>query len=444
MHTWRPSQSLAADGAGGSGGGGGAVDEGRDDGFTAESASNAEAFVAPPDDTTSSAITDEATAAAEARAAAGEGDGEPVDGENEGEISRSAAAASGDAEATPAKVAKPAKKTAKSPGARTSELKHEIDVLTHAKHKTVGEVREAEQQLAKARLELADIEKKKAGGAAAPAAAVEKPQVDAEPEHPNYRDFNTDEEYESARAKWKTDHAAWDTKRITALRDDITKGVDERLTRRDQTEAVRQAEARMVSVLDEVRKATPDWNERRAVLQGVTSSWYDPTQHGEATTPFLSDLSQSLMLQGNKEGAELLVWLGEDADRTQRLADLFPTRQVRDAILHAPSVKTLLEYFATDEGAEQFDALKQMHPLRVNQAIGALSARLQPAPRGSGAAAHTVTKAQPSARPPAGTPGARGTDAGGTTGKPVPFEDWMANEDEKERKDRLRAAGVSV
>lgn len=409
------------------------TDQGSDSDFSSESASVA--FDLAPDDTTvgaEAAADDAGTARAE------------------GEESGTAAAATA---ATDVKAKGEAPKgKAPQPSARIKDLKKEIDTLTHSKHKTAAELATDQGKLATLRAEIADLERRKAGAPAAAgagAAAADGKPKDADkgpgprPEHPKYRDFDTDDAYEEACAKWRTDDAAWDARRIDLLKNDITQGVEARFKSKDGEQAAIAAEGRIVSTLDKVRSSKTDWNEKADALKGVQSAWYNPELHKGALTPFLSDLSMSLMLQGREEGAELLHWLGSDPARAQRLADLLPTRPLRDALVNAPSVTPLLEHFATPDGEVEFEALKRMHPIPMMQAIGALSMRLAPVPRGSGAAAHSITQAQPSARPPAGSPGARGGGGGTADPSKVTFDDWMAAEDEREKKDKLRLAGVA-
>lgn len=405
--------------------------------FTSESASVA--FTEAPSDTTVDAIEGEVSrSAADA--------GPDVAAADEGSASAKPNAAAGEAAA--ARVVKPVppKKAASQPSGRVAQLKHEIDTLTHSKHKTAAELATDQDRLTKVRAEIAELEKKR-GTAAAPAAAAAeapKPAADPEPEHPEYRNFDTDEAYDAARATWRKDHAAWDGRRLEALKKEITEGVEARFTSKDEDVAARAAHETIVTAVDKFAATKPDWEEKRAAVKDITSSWYNPEIHGKATTPFLSDLSQSLMLAGREEGAELLHWLGSDPDRAQRLADLLPTRPLRDALVHAPSVIPLLTHFATDAGALEFERFKQMHPIPMMQAVGALITRLTPAPRGSGAAAHPVTAAYPSARPPAGTSGARSESGGDVDPTKLSFDDWMAAEDAKETKERLRQAGVSA
>ena len=334
-----------------------------------------------------------------------------------------------------------AKKKGQTLSERTAQLRKDVDTLTYQKHQTAREIGEATARLTKLRGELAAADKT-TPVTSTPAQTSAQPAADlAMPEHPKYRDFDTDEAYEAAVAKWRTDVTAWQGKREEALETKIGKSLDTRLQAQRGDAEAEQAHTAMVKTLEAARAKHPDWREKSTALRDIRSSWYDPEHHGEVRTPFLSDLSQTLMAFGNEEGAELLHWLGSDPQRAQRLADLLPTRPIRDALVMAPSVIPLLDHFATDDGAQEFEALKGMHPVRLFQAIGAISARLSAAPRGSAQSAHPITAAHPAVKPPVGAAGVRGP---AQTGAPPAFEDWKAAEDARELKERLRLAGVSA
>jgi hypothetical protein len=147
-------------------------------------------------------------------------------------------------------------------------------------------------------------------------------------------------------------------------------------------------------------------------------------------------------VQQSDDPGEMLYWLMSDLDRARSLAELHPNRELRDAIVVASSPQQLLEHFATVEGRKDWEELKAMHPLRLNQALGALTTQLKAAPRDSAPAAPApITAAVPSAKSPVGSPRARSAPASSAAPK---FDDWMAEEDAKERAERLRAAGLSV
>ena len=419
----------------------------KDDDFTIESASHREAFTEVPADTTDRAVTEPAPVV-KAAVAADEVTDTATPPEAEGEDADHVSASRFTAESTlPAPAAPPKGKNKVPLKERTSQLKHEVDTLTHTKHRTKGEVEAAERRLADVTRQIADHEARlRSGQPAAVAAKPGAPAADADeppmPEFPDYRKFSTDEEYEAARAKYQTDLVGWQRQHSERLERRIAAGVESRFKDVGAEAQFATAVQRLEATRDKVRATKPDWNEKAVALKDIQSSWYDPAAHGEAKTPFLSDLARTLLMQERDEGGELLYWLGSDLDRAQALADLLPTRPLRDALLSAPSVIQLLDHFATDDGRAEFEAMKQMHPIRANQAIGALAVRLAGASSGSSAASHPITKAQPSARPPAGTPGARGTTGASATTR-TSFEDWMAAEDAKERAARERIAGIA-
>src|SRR3990167_2349222 len=402
-----------------------------DDGFTHESASVS--FDAPPIDTTVGA-----TAAAEP-VAAREPDPTPVSEEPADEPEVAAAAPVADASQESASLATAAPVKPKKKGTtlteRTTVLKRDVDALTYQKHQAQRELDDLTAKAASLRAGLQPAP-------AAPPAPRPAPAAEADPgpmpEPPKYRDFATDEEFAAAETTWRTAMGAWQTARDTALEQRITGGIDSRLTAAQAEAPARRAEAAMAQRLDAARAKHPDWAEKTAALRDLRSAWYDPATHGPATaTPFLSDLAQ----HHTADGAELLPWLWADPARAQVLADLRPTRPLRDALVLAPSILPLLEFFATPDGTRAFEDLKRMHPIRMNHALGALSARLTAASPGPAPAAHVMTKAVPPAKPPAGTPGAR---RDGTPPGPDTFDNWYAAEDARELAERKRAAGLSA
>lgn len=414
----------------------------QDSDFQVESASAEGAFDPPPADTT------EAATAAEA----GEGEGE---GEGEGDESGQAAAAAavdegaGKAEDEPPagqeavaagegepEKKKPARKSVKS---REKRITENIDRLT-------AQYREGERKLQALNQQIADAEKKTtpADGQAAPAAdgktKPEAAELPAMPEPPEFSKFETDEEYTAAVQKWRADVHAWQTQRDEALvarvKGEVTSGLDARLDG-DRAQAAQAAQLEAAQTRIAAAKAKhDDWDTVVPNLQGIRSSWYDETQHKEAgEAPFLMDL-----VKYNPEGGEILYWLASNRDRAEVLADLLPTRAVRDALLESPSAIPMLEYFSTDEGSEEFSKVSQMHPVRAIAAIGALSARLAGASTsGSPTARHSKTSATPPAKPPGGR--AAGSPSTGSEGQS--FESWMAEEDAKEEAERKRRAGVA-
>ena len=354
-------------------------------------------------------------------------------------------------EATPVAGTTPAKKTL---GQRIAALKKEVDTHTHAKHQTIRERDAAAAELASLRAQIESV-KREAG--APPATDARQPAAQASvatapaamPKHPSYRDFATDEEYEAAVEKWHGDVAKFQEDRETALAAKIEAGLDTRLKSREDEDAARADESAFAERVSAVAATHPDFMEKAEALGTLRSSWYRPETHDRVggdgqrnpiPTPFLSDL-----FRNHPDGPEMGYWLGSDLARAQVLADLLPNRPLRDAILLSPSIRPLLEHFATPEGVQEFDALKGMHPARVNQAIGALSVRLSTASRGSVAPVRPITGARPPARPPVGAPGAQGSTS--SAAGPAPgqsFDAWMAEEDARERREKLKLAGVSA
>lgn len=399
-----------------------------DDGFTHESASVS--FTPPPLDTTVGAGTPEPEPVEAAPP-------EPVSDEEPPIVEEPppAAATASLAAATPG--AKP-KKKGPTLTERTTQLKRDVDALTYSKHQAQRELDALTAQLAARRAELPEAPPVAAAKPARPAATADAPADPGPmPQPPKYRDFATDEEFDAATVKWQTDVAAWQTARDTALEQRITGGLDSRLTAAEVQAAARRADAALAERITAAQAKHPDWAAKTAALRDLRSAWYDPAVHGPgSSTPFLSDLVQN----HDADGAELLPWLGSDLARAQVLADLRPTRPLRDALVYAPSILPLLEYFATPDGVQAFEGLKGMHPLRMTHALGALSARLMAASRGPAPAAHVMTKAVPPAKPPGGTLGAQGA---GTPPANQSFDDWMAAEDRRELAERKRLAGIS-
>ena len=314
---------------------------------------------------------------------------------------------------------------------RNAQLRREVDRSTY-------ELRETQRRIADAKRELDTFSHPRAE--AKPEVKAEAPAETPMPAHPKYKDYETDEAYETAVAAWHTAISTWQTSRESAVEARITKGLDARFESERGDAETRRQQATIAARLETARAKYPDWSEKSEALKGLVSSWYNPADHGDAAAPFLSDLAMSLMAQDNAEGADLLYFLGEDPDRAQVLADLVPSRALRDALVSTPSVLPLLEHFATDDGAKAFEALARMQPIRCIAAVGALSARLAAAPRDSASAAHSITKAVPPAKSPVGAPGARGAAPAGPL---APFEEWMAHEDAKELAKRKQMAGIA-
>lgn len=436
----------------------GAPPESSDSDFVVES--HSAAFTPAPDDTTVAATSGAAAPEAGATAsppagAAADGVAAPDDdatGEEEaGTEEAQTGAVDGDPSQTSASGASaPARdgKTGqfkkgggrKTLSEREKELRAKVD-------KTTFELRDAERQLAERRKELAQAgpPKKDAsttagtgdsatGAAGRPEGAAGVAAPKPMPVAPKYRDFATDEEYETAHSKWMADVVAWNKDQLEAVKAEIQSGIETRLKTRDEQAQQDADEQAFTSRLAAEAAKHADWQEKAQGLASVRSSWFVPEKHDHlGPTPFLSDLVRNHV----EEGPQFMRFLMEDPDRAQALADLFPSRALRDALVEAPSIAKLFEHFATDAGVKEFEALRTMPPARVAIAIGALSARLA-APGGSATKPRQITNAQPPARPPVGGAGAR--PAASTT--PKPFEDWMAEEDAKEQRERERLAGV--
>jgi hypothetical protein len=385
--------------------------------FLFESASVA--FVDAPTDTTVGRVEAEPPLA------------EPVAAEappaQDGEVSASAPAAKGEGPVQPAATTPKTKKK----GDRPADLQRAIDKRTY-------ELRETERKIAERQRELAAL----GTTTPKPAAPEPTPAETAMPEPPKYRDFETDELFEAAVATWRTDMAAWQTGRETALEQRITTAVDGRFKSTATEADTHAAETRLRTTLGAVYAKHADWDEKVEALGDLRSSWYEPSKHGESQTPFLTDLSKNRMAAGHEDGAELLYLLASDPDRAQGLADLLPSRPMRDALIMAPAIQPLLDHFASDAGAEAFERINRMHPILLFQAIGALSAQLQTAPRGSVAAAHPITSAVPPVKPPGAGPSARPA-APAVPGAMPPFDEWMASEDARDLAERKRSLGLT-
>ncbi len=431
--------------AGGDQGGGG------DDGFTIESASAGE-------------FTQEATGGAESQSLANL-DAPPDDGQTEkpadGDVEPKAdgaekpPVAGGKPEQKPAaKVAvskpgaKPAAKVAQ-PGAKgKAEIGERNEDLVKRNQTLTWELRDTERKIEARKRELERL----ASGQPAktetqtekPPAAAAKPKAEppAMPQYPDYRKFNTDAEFDTAVAKWNTDIAGWQKGLIDHARTEMSGAVDTRMSEAQQADAQAADDRAFAERLSAAREEDPDgFTEATASLKGLTSSWFNEEAHGNVTTPFLSD-----MVRNNpNDGTALFKFLGADLDRAQRLADLRPTRALREAFIAAPSVVKLFEHFDTPEGRKEWNELRSMPPVQVAVAIGALSNQLASASeRGSARPVRKETNARPSGKPPAGANTTRGAAADEQDGEPFDFGKWMQEEDAREKAAKLAAFGVST
>ena len=414
-----------------------------DNDFVVESASSAGAMDALPDDTTLATIAATQTPPIQPSPATDDidenEDDEVVGGERRATGEESASGATRDESG---RFAKGGKKTLSE---RVKTLKGEVDTQTFQLRQTQREIDAAQTRLAGLRREEAEAARTRSGApatAGAPGAgasgvgkAEEKPAAKAMPAPPKYRDFATDEEYEAAHATFLTALTEWQSARELALKNEIVSGVDTRLQSKADEDAAAESAREFQGRMREEAAKHADWQEKAAGLQALRSPWYTEERHAHlgTTTPFLSDL-----VRHHDEGAQFLRFLMDDIGRATRLAALFPSRGMRDALVAAPSLATLFEHFATDEGTKAFDEIKAMHPLRASAALGALSARLT-ASSGSVTRPAPITKAEPPARPPVGS----GTRTSGAQ-PPANFEDWMAAEDAREERARRERAGLSV
>jgi hypothetical protein len=413
----------------------------QDGGWDVESHS-APSDPAPLDTTAASARVD-SSARPPAKVADAEGEGEEIEaaegneaeeGEEDGDhVSRSAdpnAAARARDDKT-GQFVKPAKKA--SPKKRIGEL--------------TWQAKEAERRADRAAAENLSLRERldaleKAGKPAAEPAKVAAVSTAEMPEPPNYPDFATDEEFKTAQTKWRAELAKWQDERLeartAAFRGEVTKDVDAKLTKSREEADLEKHQAAVLARIETAKAAHPDWNEKAPNLQAVESAWYDKERHGEARTPFLSDL-----VANNEQGPELLYWLMSNPEAAQIAADLFPSRPLRDALVHSPLAHKLIEYFTTEDGEKDFVRLRAAHPLRVAAEIGQLELRMETAARGPAPArVAPITAAVPPAKPPVGSQRAR--DPQGSANPTESFDSWMEAEDKREKADKLRAAGVSA
>ena len=271
---------------------------------------------------------------------------------------------------------------------------------------------------------------------AAPAAPVAAPVAVAEPARParpKLDDFETEEAFHAAVDEWHRNELKADRAAHNA---EITKQVTESRERERQEESLQAQVAERNHAIEEAREAHPDWDEKSENLKDMRSSWYDPKKHGKATTPFLSDLASNTAGQTG----DVLYWLSDHPEQTQVLADLQPTRPLRDAVVMSSAPLVLLEYFATDDGRNAFESLRRLrNPIDTIRQVGFLEASLVAASNVRGPAPdHPVSHAAPPVQPPVGTPGAR---AQAPDPSALDFETRMARDDKAEDDAKYRLAG---
>ena len=327
------------------------------------------------------------------------------------------------------------------PATRKKSIQAEIDDLTYRRETLRRETETEEARLRTLRTSVAPSEV-----AAKPGATVDETKGalgnDPRPARPKYKDFDDLEKFDDATAQWEADDVAWMTRREARLRSEIEQGFDARLKSADADRFAEQADRDLSARVRSGKKAFEDFDAKVAHVKDLRSSWYRADRHGDALTPFLSDVTAN-----GQNPAAVLYLLGSlaaaEPEKAQQLADLLPTRPIRDAILASSSPEVLLEHFASDEGGEEFDTIKGMPPARQIMALGALEARLADASdRGPSAGAPApITGASPSAKPPVGSPRAR---AGDPANKPFVFDEWMRDEDAKELEERKKLLGVTA
>ncbi len=242
-------------------------------------------------------------------------------------------------------------------------------------------------------------------GASPPAApATPDAAAPAMPVHPTYSDFDTEADYQQATSQWATDLEAWQTAREERLATAITGAVDDRLVQQQVRDQIRVRQDRFGHSLREVAEQHPDLSEAVKNLEGIRSSW---APAGAPETPFIHDL-----VLNTRTGADYYYHLATHPEEAQVVAELFPSRHLRDAVLRSSAPDSLMRYFATDEGRDAFHRLAGLPDAGdVRQTIGELSARLEAAAaRGPASTApKPITSATPPAQPPVGSPIARGS-----------------------------------
>ena len=228
--------------------------------------------------------------------------------------------------------------------------------------------------------------------------------VPAMPVHPTYSDFDTEADYQQATSQWATDLEAWQTAREARLATAITGAVDDRLAHQQVHAQLRTQQERFGHSLRAVSEQHPDLPAAVKNLEGIRSSWA-PADAPE--TPFIHDL-----VLNTRTGADYYYHLATHPEEAQVVAELFPSRHLRDAVLRSSAPDSLMRYFATDEGRDAFHRLAGLPDAGdVRQTIGELSARLEAAAaRGPASTApKPITSATPPAQPPVGSPMARGS-----------------------------------
>ena len=310
--------------------------------------------------------------------------------------------------------------------------------LTKARYDAEG--REAVAQARVQALEAELAAQAKASIAAAPeqatVAAEESPAPPSRPVHPEWGDFDTEDDYKTATAKWDTDMAQWQAAQTKADEARVEHGIDERFAQRDQaraaTEHQRALHSHVATALEQAKQAHPGWNptDAQAEMAEVRSPFVD--EKDPNPTPFLHDVALH-----SRDTGELLHYFATELDDFRSLADLLPTRELRDAVITSSAPLLVMKHFATDDGRQDFDRLKGLP--QPAEMLGVLIARLEDAEsRGSSPVVrHSSTSVRPPAKPPAGAPRAR--PAAAPDPSKEPWDQMVARENEEEN-ERIRQA----
>ena len=238
------------------------------------------------------------------------------------------------------------------------------------------------------------------------------------PTPPQYVNFETDADYQAAVAAWNDEVEVAFATREAKLKAELAAESVARI-RQTETEA------------------------KFAEMQAQHPDFHDLVEANHETFKAIDSFFVQDMVVNTPEGGELLYVLASNPDLALALGSLpLPSRPLADAVRSSPAALALMQHFATDAGREAFLALRTLPLDAVYREIGRLEARVDIADRGPVTRLHPITSAVPPAKPPVGSPRAReGQRVGAPAGR---FDDWMKEEDAKERALRLRAAGVPI
>lgn len=268
----------------------------------------------------------------------------------------------------------------------------------------------------------AEIEEYRRARAPAPASDAAKPAdagaepapakpaaASALPPKPKEEDFDTTEAWSQKLDEWyEARTAAQVDERLAAARSDAEKQQESDAAVRARSEI----DATVRSNLEHFRKHEKA-DEMAAALSAVKSPWYEPLKHGD-------DMAKSLthFTTRHAKGGEALVFLGQNPEKAQALANLsgHPERHpghVRAWVNLTAVTKNpvkMLDFMSTENGGNWFEALGTLPEHQQLVEIGSMEGRLAavPAPeaaRRGGPAAGDVSKAPPPATPPRGTSG---------------------------------------